>query len=69
MTCKREGKWFGRGCKFEPRYDTEPSRLSIERSQGYSADDLQKLAEKYQKRTYAYDVCIRCGKTIQRNEA
>lgn len=53
-------------CKFEPRYDTEPSRLSIGESRGIDAEELEALAKQYQRVTYVQDVCVKCGKTADR---
>jgi len=61
--CPKQGKWFG-GCKFEARYDLGVPDLSqfasIERGM------TSKVLEQFRKKTYVRDVCVTCGKTIDR---
>jgi hypothetical protein len=61
MTCPREGKFIG-GCKFEPRYDLGEPDLSEFTKLTASPEALNALRTK----TYVKDVCVRCGKTIER---
>lgn len=66
--CPRFGKLFG-GCKFEPRYD-EPSLASLFGNGLYTSMTLNgKIAlieDISPKKTYVRDVCVRCGKAIDR---
>lgn len=62
MSCPREGKWIG-GCKFEPRYDEGPADLSAFRQ----IDQMTEAAlDRFRPKTYVRDVCVTCGKTIER---
>lgn len=69
MTCPREGKWFG-GCRFEGRYDTQPTRKiggdELFWSGGWETQ--ARLVQSQRKMTYVRDVCVRCGKTVERNK-
>lgn len=49
--------------KFEARYDKGPVAAEF---QGLLSGYRLELMEKYRKHTYVRDVCIRCGKTIER---
>jgi len=64
MTCPREGRWIG-GCKFEPRYDLGQADFSAFTS--LKGHDVVELADKLRKKTYVKDVCVRCGKTVERS--
>ena len=59
---------FGRpACRFEPRYD----RTSPEAMPKVSLSDpfgLPAVIESFKSQTYIRDVCIRCGRTIERQE-
>lgn len=61
-TCERRNKWIG-GCKFEPRYHTEPpQKLAWELSVSlYANDHIRALTRK----VYVCDVCTRCGKATE----
>ena len=62
MICARFGKIIG-GCKFEPRYDSEfPNNYQVDRASVAALEALRK-------HTYVKDVCVRCGKAIERQEA
>lgn len=62
MDCPRFEKWIGR-CRFEPRYDLSPADLT----QFTSVRSMNgSFAEMFRRKTYVRDVCIRCGKTIER---
>jgi len=58
--CPRQGKWFG--CKFVPRFDLSPADLGEFESIRGNFNALEML----RKKTYVRDVCVRCGKTIER---
>lgn len=61
--CPRRGKWIA-GCRFEPRFDTgAPTTTRITNS---SSDDAATIIESSKPRTYVRDVCVTCGRTIER---
>lgn len=69
--CERFGKWFG-GCRFEARWDeTAPDPIairSVERlvhAAVFFAEDLAMMRNLRASR-YVRDICIRCGKTVER---
>ncbi len=62
--CKRAGRIFG-GCHFAPRYDLGPADVS--RFTSLSGAGAGSFLEKLRKQTYVRDVCVRCGKTIERH--
>ena len=55
--------------KFEARFDTKETgrAFNIEESWGWSPSDLRDFATLQQK-IYVRDVCVKCGKTIERLE-
>ena len=59
MNCDKKGH------KFEPRYDygkpTIPSRAA-----GMSAKDMIQILEATRSRKYVQDVCVKCGKVVNR---
>ena len=62
--CERKGKFFG-GCKFEARYDIgEPTMTLKGTMTGY---DFREALEAIKPKTYVHDVCVTCGKTINRS--
>lgn len=66
MTDRCPNSWFG-SHKFEPRYDLGAADLSPffgDRVASFktSADSIESMRAK----TYVRDICIRCGKTIER---
>ena len=65
--CSRAGRWIG-GCKFEPRYDLSEPDQSLRDTVRY-ADEIPAYTVKLlvNKSTYVRDVCVRCGKTIERS--
>ena len=70
MTCPREGRWIG-GCRFEPRYDYAP--ISPDEREWITANFLAAFdrlngMRNMRTKVYVRDVCIRCGKTIERSE-
>jgi hypothetical protein len=63
MECQRANAWI-RGCKFEPRFDSEPSNAAgFSSLRGMTADEISLLLTK---RVYVRDVCATCGKTVER---
>jgi hypothetical protein len=71
QTCPRAGKLFG-GCKFEARYDEpEPSTDVFARCFGTvfieTMDADQIKAMRSSMRRYVRDICVRCGRTIERD--
>jgi len=59
---------FFEGCregvhKFEPRYDEEPNPYRFTSVKGIFSEDMRELMII---RKYVKDVCVRCGKTIER---
>lgn len=65
--CPRFGKWFG-GCHFKPRYDRPAERFATELHfvEMMSAEQIK--AAQPQPTVYVRDVCVRCGKTIERQK-
>ena len=63
--CSRLGALFG-GCRFEARYDLGPADISgFESIKGNGASSF---LEKLRTKTYRGDVCVRCGKTVNKGE-
>ncbi len=61
--CPRRDAWF-RGCRFEPRYDLgEPCVTKV---QSPFAGQSAKIIETSKPRTYVRDVCVTCGRTVER---
>lgn len=63
-TCPRAGKWFG-GCKFSPRYDKSEPPNWAGNYRG-AVGPLVEIIEAAKAATYVRDVCVRCGKSIER---
>lgn len=61
-TCRGAGSWFG--CKFEARYDTVPPD-DVGHFKGTHAGLIATI-QALSKRVYVRDICVRCGKTIER---
>lgn len=61
--CPMFGRW--RGCQFEPRYDDRKLPRVEHQARGL-ARGRQRLASE---RIYVRDVCVRCGRTIEREGA
>ena len=61
--CPRFGKLF-RGCKFEARHDKGP--VEMDRGMELKGDGGGLVLERFRRITYVRDVCIRCGKTVER---
>lgn len=64
--CPRLGRWFG--CKFKARYDCEGPAQVIDQHWLPTLEPSVKLAAVTARRrsTYVRDVCVRCGRTIER---
>jgi len=64
--CPYAGRtWPHVRCKFEPRYDL----ASPDFSQFASIDRMpSSFVEQLRKKTYVRDVCVTCGKTIERSQ-
>lgn len=57
------------GHKFQPRYDYEPA-TSVKTGEGPMSEwAFERLLEATMRRTYIYDVCVRCGEKITKNTA
>lgn len=62
MDCPRFNKWI-RGCKFEARYDE--GAPAVNDATGFS-DGVVRVIRASKSVTYVRDVCVRCGRTIER---
>lgn len=65
--CKRAGRLIG-GCKFEARYDVIPPEGFGMYDCGVVQFLLPHEIETRTKHIYVCDVCVRCGKAIERGE-
>lgn len=65
IDCPRRDKWF-RGCRFEARYDLSPADLSGFKSLKGRGSAGVALVNAMRKRTYTRDICVRCGKAMER---
>lgn len=63
-TCPRIGKWF-RGCQYKARYDHLAPTIDNDNYTGWKTDYLDAL-EISKPEIYVRDVCIRCGRTVER---
>lgn len=68
--CPRFGKWFG-ACKFAPRYDQPVHDLmggfrTITFYEAMTPQQITALKDGDSKIIYVRDVCVRCGKVIER---
>ncbi len=64
--CPRRHAWF-RGCMFEPRYDVgEPCVKNV---QCFLPSSAARIIEASSPKTYVRDVCVTCGRTVERNRA
>ena len=67
LHCEREGRWIG-GCRFEARYDKTPAEFPDRlRKLGGDPGDFAEALEGFRRVTYVRDVCVRCGRTIERS--
>lgn len=64
--CPRLGKLIG-GCRFEPRYDCGAPDLS--RFDTLSGGGVPTLIEALKPTTYVHDICVTCGKIVDRPRA
>jgi hypothetical protein len=68
--CARAGRWIGR-CNFEARYDETPAEhvsevvAEINRA---SDEAVREIIRGNISRIYVRDVCVTCGKTIERSK-
>ena len=62
--CPRASSWL-RSSKFEERFDLGPSEYP---GGTYEGGGLAYVLEKFRKKTYVRDVCVNCGKTIERGQ-
>ena len=53
--------------RFEARYDKGPADMSGWKSFSGSGSIVRQLAEKHRTVTYVCDICVRCGKIIERH--
>lgn len=65
-TCPRQGRTFG-GCRFEARYDEEPMLYDF-KTTDITLGAFRAFIDGSRKRTSVRDVCIRCGRTIERQK-
>lgn len=62
--CAEERTLFGKPrCRFEPRYDLGPVEAP---GMKYNGMDLAMVLDALRSKTYVRDVCVRCGRTIER---
>jgi hypothetical protein len=66
IPCPRRDKWF-RGCRFEPRY--EEGAAQIGNLQTVDGPDAVDLVRAFRPRNYVHDICIVCGKVVDRGGA
>lgn len=64
--CAKFGKLFG-GCQFEARYDKSEPKVGI--AVEYKGLAGGEFLERFRQVTYVRDVCVRCGKAIERARA
>src|SRR5260221_14062069 len=62
-SCPRFGKFVG-GCLFEARYDKGEPKLTHDFS--YTGSSGAARLEQFRQSTYIRDICVRCGKAIER---
>ena len=62
--CLRFGK-FWNGCRYEARYDIGKPTWVPEEVSGTAAG-VAVVMESSRPKTYVRDVCIRCGRTVER---
>lgn len=66
MTCITNF-WGKPECRFEPRYDLSAADTpGVESIRGGVAT-VQAWLDGYRAKTYVRDVCVKCGKTIERS--
>ena len=66
--CPRR-RWYNMlRCRFEPRYDFGGLSGKIETVWGFDPFTVNTL-NAMRPKTYVLDICVRCGRTIERNKA
>ena len=65
--CERKNAWW-RGCRFEARYDAPAAEFPAAFEFQGTAASMRAIVEAKRPKTYIRDVCIRCGKTIERQK-
>lgn len=65
--CPRLGKWF-RSCRFEARYSDGRGAISKEAIAEAWPSDLANIYRATKPRTYVRDVCVTCGRTVEKQE-
>ena len=63
--CPRQGRWFG-GCCFEARYDKSAPDLPRYKHIKCNPGATTEFLDGHRTVTYVRDVCVRCGRTIER---
>jgi hypothetical protein len=67
--CPRAGKWIG-GCRFEARFDRYQPRVLTEKEIYWlDVNDRVPALAAASSTTYVRDVCVTCGRTIERQGA
>lgn len=67
--CPRRDKWF-RGCRFEPRYDKgEPREMTADELYWFDITSRVEALRTLCPRTYIHDLCVTCGKVVDRGGA
>lgn len=64
IDCERKDALIFR-CKFEPRYDLSAAKLP---GYGEVKTHDKSFLEAFRDKTYVRDVCVRCGRTIERDD-
>lgn len=65
--CPRRGKWI-RGCRFQPRYDSgKPKGIPEDHLFWYNRSDRVSALRATAPKTYVRDVCVTCGRVIDRS--
>lgn len=55
------------GHKLEPRYDITDGAYGYSHQGSYiSPEEMARIIEATKNKVYVYDICVRCGKTVQR---
>jgi hypothetical protein len=63
MSCRKRLGIFSRSCKFEPRYDLSSPHFPRGEVSGWGI-----CIDDFKSKTYVGDICVRCGKTVDRND-
>jgi hypothetical protein len=62
--CPHETKWLN-GCKFEPRFENVPPTALQTIKLDTTVAGMEAYIRAMTKRAYVWDICVRCGRTIQ----